>query len=39
MDAWMKGTLGTAWESVELERKMQGLSPGESATLRILKTI
>ena len=39
MEAWMKGALGTAWENVELERKMQGLSQGESATLRLLKTI
>ena len=39
MDAWMEGTLGDAWESVDSERKIQGLSQEESATLRLLKTI
>ncbi len=39
LDAWMDGTLGSAWAEVASERKMQSLSPGESSTLRLLKTI
>ena len=39
LDAWMEGTLGSAWAEVASERKMQSLSPGESSTLRLLKTI
>ncbi|MDG1552871.1 MAG: hypothetical protein P8Q87_05010, partial [Candidatus Poseidonia sp.] len=39
MDAWMEGTLGDAWGSVDSERKIQDLSQEESATLRLLKTI
>ena len=39
LDAWMNDTLGEAWDAVADERKIQSLSQGESATLRLLKTI
>jgi DNA topoisomerase-1 len=39
LDAWMNDTLGEAWGAVADERKIQSLSQGESATLRLLKTI
>ena len=37
--AWLEERLGAAWDEVAGMRSLGGMSPGESATLRILKSL
>jgi DNA topoisomerase-1 len=39
LDAWMEERLDTFWSDVASMRSLAGMSPGESATLRILKSL
>ena len=39
LDAWTDGRLGEAWAEVAGMRAMGNMTPGESTTLRILKSV
>ena len=39
LDAWAEGRLGEAWAEFEDMRAMGNMTPGESTTLRILKSV
>jgi DNA topoisomerase-1 len=39
LEAWMEGRLAEAWAEVEGQRSFANMSAGESATLRILKSV
>ena len=39
LDAWMEERLEAVWHDIAGMRSLPGMSPGESATLRILKSL